>query len=425
MKSKKMMIITGLYAAGMFLCVHIASAQALYGWRGANRDGVYNEQGLLKSWSADGPQLLWETLDAGKGYSSPVVAGDRIYLTGLSEDGDREVFSAYSLEGKQIYRTTYGSPWTDSYSDSRTTPAIVGNRAYVISGMGEVACIHVPDGKLLWTVSGEQEFGRKQGRWGTSESPLVVDGKVIYTPGGSQTAMVAIDAATGKTVWQSETFDEMSAYVSPLLISHGGKQQIVGMTSGHVFGVNPNNGNIEWAFDDFSKGKKPEQGGKISTNTPLFKDGRIFVCNGYNDKSFMLELSDDASSVKLLWRNDVLDTHIGGFVLVDGTIYGSTWINNGQGKWAAVDWSTGETKYDMAWSGGKSKGAVISADNMLYCYDERRGTIGLVNANPEKFDVVSEFRITKGDGPHWAHPVICNSVLYVRHGTALMAYKIM
>ena len=61
---------------------------------------------------------------------------------------------------------------------------------------------------------------------------------------------------------------------------------------------------------------------------------------------------------------------------------------------------------------------------MLYCYDERQGALGLVNTNPEKFDVVSEFRITEGDGPHWAHPVICNGVLYIRHGNALMAYKI-
>jgi outer membrane protein assembly factor BamB len=408
----------------MCLCVQLMNAQPFQGWRGANRDGIYSESGLLKIWPEGGPQLLWETLDLGKGYSSPVIAGDRLYVTGLNEDGDREVFFAYSLDGKQIYRTVFGSPWKDSYTDSRTTPTVAGDKAYVVSGMGEIACIGISDGKIVWTVDGEREFGRKPGNWGTSESPLVFDGKVIYTPGGSATAMVALDAATGKTVWQTGTFDEISAYVSPLLIRHRGKRQIVGMTSGHVFGVNPDSGNIEWSFDDFAKDRKPEQGGKISTNTPLFRDGRIFVCNGYNDKSFMLELDGEASSVRLLWSNDVLDTHIGGFVLLDGIIYGSNWINNGQGNWTAVNWNTGETKYETAWSGGKSKGSIISAENMLYCYDERRGTVGLVNASPEKFDVVSEFRITKGEGPHWAHPVISDGVLYVRHGTALMAYKI-
>lgn len=111
-------------------------------------------------------------------------------------------------------------------------------------------------------------------------------------------------------------------------------------------------------------------------------------------------------------------------MLVDGILYGSNWINNNQGNWIAVNWETGETKYDTAWSGEKSKGSIITADGRLYCYDERRGAVGLVNPTPEKFDVISEFRITKGEGPHWAHLVINNGVLYMRHGTALMAYKI-
>ncbi|MDR2121083.1 MAG: PQQ-like beta-propeller repeat protein [Tannerella sp.] len=424
MKSKRLFKIIGACTVCTCLCAPLSNAQHFHGWRGAGRDGIYHETGLLKTWAENGPQLLWETLDAGKGYSSPVVAGDRLYITGLNDDNDREVFSAYTLDGKQLYRTTCGSPWNDSYIESRTTPTIVGDRAYVVSGMGEVACIAVADGKIIWTVNGEKEFARKQGNWGTSESPLVYDNKVFYTPGGDKTAMVALDAATGKTVWESKPFNEFSAYVSPLLINHKGKRQIVGMTSGHVFGVNPDNGNIEWAFDDFGGDRTPENGGKISTNTPLFKDGRIFVCNGYNDASFMLELNDDATSVKLLWRNSELDTHIGGFVLVNGIIYGSNWINNGNGNWVAVDWNTGETRYENTWTGGKSKGSIIAADNMLYCYDERRGTVGLVNPDPEKFDVVSEFRITKGEGPHWAHPVIHNGTLYVRHGSALMAYKI-
>jgi outer membrane protein assembly factor BamB len=424
MKSKKMIGIIGAGTLYMCLCMQGMNAQPSSGWRGVNRDGAYDGNGLPETWPKEGPPLLWETFDAGKGYSSPVIHGDRLYITGLNEEGDKEVFSAYSLDGKQIYRTTFGSPWTDSYADSRTTPSVAGDKAYVVSGMGEVVCIRISDGEIVWTTNGEQVFGRKTGAWGVSESPLVFDDKVIYTPGGPRTAMVALDTATGKTIWQTGTFDEMSAYVSPLLIRHKGKRQIVGMTSEHVFGVNPDNGAIEWAFDDFAKNRKPEQGGKISTNTPLFKDGRIFVCNGYNDPSFMLELNDDASAVRLVWSNDALDTHIGGFVLIDGIIYGSNWINNGQGNWVAVDWDTGETKYETAWIGGKSKGSVITAGKMLYCYDERRGTVGLVRADPEKFDIAGEFRITKGEGPHWAHLVIHDGVLYARHGTALMAYKI-
>ena len=406
------------------LCIGTSVAQPFCGWRGENRDGIYNEKGLLKSWEKEGPRLLWETSDAGKGYSSPVIDGDRLYVTGLNDDGDKETFSAYTLDGKKLYTVEYGSPWVDSYSDSRTTPTIVKDKAYVISGTGEIVCLNAADGSVAWKLDGGKSFEKKQGMWGTSESPLVFDDKIIYTPGGNQTTMVALDASNGKTIWKTKPLGHLSSYVSPLLINYNGKRQIVGMTDQCVFGVNPETGEMEWKFSEWAVDKKGERDQKISTNTPLFKDGKIFVCNGYNVNSFMLQLNDNATGVKKLWENSDLDTHIGGFVLVNGVIYGSNWLNNNNGEWVAVDWNTGATKYKMPWSGGKSKGSVIAAENMLYCYDERRGTIGLVKANPEKFDIVSEFRVTRGEGPHWAHPVINSGVLYTRHGTALMAYEI-
>ena len=111
-------------------------------------------------------------------------------------------------------------------------------------------------------------------------------------------------------------------------------------------------------------------------------------------------------------------------MLLDGLVYGSNWINNTQGNWGAVDWNTGETRYETDWGGGRSKGSIIAADDMLYCYDERRGTVGLVRPGAAKFDVVSTFRITRGEGPFWAHPVISGGRLYIRHGRALMAYAL-
>ncbi|MDR1155456.1 MAG: PQQ-binding-like beta-propeller repeat protein [Bacteroidales bacterium] len=396
-------------------------------WRGANRDGVYGETGLLKSWAEGGPQLLWETLETGKGYSSPAIAGNRLYVTGLDEDENKELFFAFTLDGTKIYETEYGTPWKESYSHARTTPAVVNGKAYVISGSGEIACIDTENGKIVWSVDGGTKFERKTGNWGTSECPLVFDNKVIYTPSGDQTTMVALNAETGETIWKSPALGDIGAYVSPMQISYKGKRQILGITGVNVIGVNPDSGTVEWSFNDW--GRKGDdaarpKAGKIAPNTPLYKDGCIFVSQGYDMGSFMLKLNDDLSGVSLVWRNADFDTHIGGYVLIDDIIYGSNWINNGQGNWIAADWNTGETKYNEAWSGGASKGAVITADNMLYCYDERRGTVGLVKAIPEKFDVVSSFRITRGEGPHWAHPVISEGVLYIRHGSALMAYKI-
>lgn len=399
------------------------NAQDQHGWRGPERDGIYPDTGLLKKWEEAGPKQLWETLDLGKGYSSPVIVDDYLYVTGMNEAEDKEIFSAYTLDGKKEYVIEYGSPWNKSFPDTRTTPTIVGKKAYVISGMGQVVCIDIKKGEIIWSVDGSERFGVKTGTWGVSESPLVFDNKVIFSPGGDQTAMVALNAKNGETIWKSEALEEICNYASPLLIEHNGKKQIVSITGKSVIGVDAENGEIMWSYDDWGHEAAERGREKISPNTPLYKDGNIFVSNGYNLNSFMLQLSDDGKSVSVLWKNDTLDTHLGGFVLVGNAIYGSNWLNNATGNWVAVDWNTGKTLYETSWE-GKGKGAIISADDMLYCYDEKRGYVGLVPANPEKFEVVSEFVITKGEGPFWAHPVINNGVLYIRHGNALMAYAI-
>lgn len=417
-------------------------AQTPYGWRGPTRDGIYPETGLLKSWPSSGPQLLWETLDIGKGYSSPVIVGDHLYITGMNEDETQEIFFAYTLGGEKIYEVTYGTPWNQTYPETRTTPAIEAGKAYVISGSGEIVCLDITNGDVVWKVDGGKIFERKTGNWGTSECPLVFDNKVIYTPSGEQTTMVALNAQTGETVWKSQPLGDAGAYVSPMLIAYKGKRQIIGSTGKSVIGVNPETGHIEWSFRDWGApprptppappassdtqrpGPPPEERPNIAPNTPLYKDGQIFFCHGYDIGSYMLQLNDDMTEVALVWKNNDLDTHHGGYILVDGIIYGSNWINNNQGNWVAVDWTTGETKWENPWSGGMSKGSIIYADGMMYCYDERRGGFALVRPSAEKFDIVSQFRITKGDGPHWAHPVINNGILYVRHGAAMMAYSI-
>ncbi|MBO7487197.1 MAG: PQQ-binding-like beta-propeller repeat protein [Bacteroidales bacterium] len=389
------------------------------GFRGPNRDGQFPESGLLKKWPDNGPQILWENVDLGKGYSSATVVGDRIYVTGMTEDQKQETFMALDKSGKILYTTAYGRPWKDSYPETRTSPTIHDGKAFVISGAGDVVCMDVKDGHIIWKVDGTATYKSTTGNWGTAECPLVFDGKVIYTPGGNTTTMVALDENTGKEIWKSRSLREARGYVSPTLIEWKGKKQIVGSTISSVIGVDPANGEIMWTFSDWGRG----QGDNIPPNSALFKDGKLFFSQGYDIGGHMLQLSDDMRSVKRIWKTDELDTHHGGYVLVNGVIYGSNWVNNNAGNWCAIDWETGKTLYSTAWS-GKGKGSIIYADGLLYCYDERRGTIGIVVPDGKEFKIVSEVRVNKGSGPFWAHLSIYDGVLYARHGEALIAYKI-
>ena len=395
------------------VCTGALAQVTPYGWRGPEHNGYYPDKGLLNEWPEAGPELVFETSDAGKGYSSPLVVGDRVYLTGL--------------KGEKQYTVSYGHPWKQSYPETRTTPAIVDGKAYVVSGMGEVVCIDISDGKILWQVDAGEKYARQTGMWGTSECPLVYDDKVIYTPCGQQTTMVALNRNTGEEIWKTRPIGEASGYVSPIMIEYKGKRQIVGSTNQTVIGVNPDNGEIEWTFDDWGPRHTGEQNGRgqnIAPNSALYKDGKIFFCHGYNINGFQLQLADDLKSVECVWRTETLDTHHGGYVLVNGKIYGSNWVNNNDGNWCCIDWETGETNYEEKWTGGAGKGSIIAADDKLFIYDERRGFVGLVNPTPEKFDVVSKFRIAQGSGPYWAHMHIDNGILYLRHGEYFAAYKI-
>ena len=415
---KKTLTLLALLAAATLATAQTAAPD---GFRGPKHDGRYPaETGLMKTWPAEGPAKLWENLEIGKGYSSPTVIGDKVYLTGMTEDEKTETFMALDQKtGKILYTTPYSPAWNQAYPETRTTPTIYKGKAYVVSGSGEVVCMDIADGKIVWKVNGAT-FGTETGRWGTAECPLVFDDKVIYTPGGNQTLIVALDAATGKEIWRSDSKGVKRSYVTPILVEWNGKHQIIGSGEGLLFGADPTNGKIQWTFA-FPSSNNFEN---ICPNSPLFKDGKVFFSQGYDANSYLLQLNPDMTEVTQVWNNTDLDTHHGGYVLVDGIIYGTNWVNNNSGNWLAVDWETGETLYNKAWEGGKGKGSIIYSDGLLYCYDERRGFIGIVAPDGKDFKTISEFRMDKGDGPFWAHLVIADGVLYARHGGALIAYKI-
>ena len=402
--------------------ISFSSDQDVTQFRGPNRDGIYSaESGLLKQWPEGGPQLLWENTDLVQGYSSPAVLSGTVYITGMNEDKTQEVFFAIDSTGKTLYQTPYGTAWKQAYPETRTTPTIVDGKAYVISGMGEIACINIADGSIVWQVDGTAKYGSTTGNWGTAECPLVVDNKVIYSPGGNQTTIVALDKETGAEIWKSRSLGEARNYVQPALITWNGKRQIVGATCNYYYGVDPETGEIQWSVNGWYPSAPWEN---ICPNGPIFKDGILIFSQGYGINTTAFKLADDLKSVSVAWKNDDLSTHHGGYVLVDGVVYGSNWVNNTSGNWVAVDFATGKTLYNEAWSGGKGKGSTVYADGMLYTYDERRGFVGLVRPTKDKFDVVSEFRITKGSGPYWSHIVISNGIMYVRHGEYLAAYKV-
>ncbi|MCK5175049.1 MAG: PQQ-like beta-propeller repeat protein, partial [Planctomycetes bacterium] len=187
-----------------------------------------------------------------------------------------------------------------------------------------------------------------------------------------------------------------------------------------IVGVDAENGNVLWKYDcDKYMGDARLRGNH--PNTPIYKDGYIYVTSGYDMGGVKLKISGDGMKVSQQWSDKNLDTHHGGVLLVDGFLYGSNWDGNPTGNWVCLDWETGKKQYEQKWKG---KGSIAYADGMLYCYEEKTGNVALVKAIPKGFNITSSFKVPLGEDQHWAHPVIFDGKLFIRHGDALMVYDI-
>jgi outer membrane protein assembly factor BamB len=387
------------------LFVHNSNAQEATAWRNGT-DGIYPASGLLDEWPAGGPEILWAYEELGQGHSSPVVTGGNIYATGMI-DGTGYLFK-FNMDGSLVYKKAYGPAYSESFYGPRGTPVIVGDKIYLMSGYGKLICMKESNAEKIWEVDMVKDLGGSVITWGYNETP-VVDGNVIYATPGGKNSVVALDRSNGKMLWSCPGKNELSAYCTPLLFSHNGRKILATHTESHLLGIDAKTGKLLWTH------KHPNQY-SVHANTPIYHDGGLFFFSGYGQGGGKLELSADGSSTDLAWTTP-LDSRIGGAVLIDGYIYGSGDNNR---EWRCIDWETGKDRWTDQELG---KGVTIAADGKLFGYSDR-GELALINVTPEKFDLVSKTRVTKGSEQHWPHPIIHNGVLYLRHGQALIAYKV-
>jgi outer membrane protein assembly factor BamB len=383
------------------------NAQEVLQWRGDDRTGVYKESGLLKQWPETGPALLWENNAIGNGYGSPIITRDRIFING-EIDSVCYLF-ALDLSGKQIWKSRIGEEWMTNYPGARTTPTLSGGLLYVETGLGMIACIDATTGNEKWSVDLMKDLHGRNNRFGLSESLLVDDHKVFCMTGGADTNMVALDRFTGKIIWRNNGLGQIPAYCSPLLIRLETRNILVTFSQKAMLAFDANDGKLLWSHAQ-------EGEGDVHINTPFYENGMIYYITGDGNGSVKLKLSAEGTSVTQVWRNAKCDNTMGAFVKVGDIIYTS-----GYGKrcYYSQDANTG----NIADSVKFDRGTVNYADGMLYFYNEK-GQVGLFKPVGAKMEMVSSFKVTKGTKAHFAHPVICKGVLYIRHGKSLLAYDI-
>lgn len=276
-----------------------------------------------------------------------------------------------------------------------------------------------PGCSMAWTKQ-RWNFSRNGIIKGVSESVLIVDDKILTTPCGETTTVIALDKMTGELIWKSESIGANRSNMSPIAIDHCGKKYFITAMQTHMMGVDVDNGEILWKYH-YNILSEEGDNHTILANTPVYKDSCLWISNGWDTRSVMLRIAPDGRSVSEEFVDQTFDNQNHGVVLLDGYIYGSNFTGRNDGKWLCMNWDTGEITWIADFH---NKGPILSADGMLYCMDEKRGNLALVEASSKEFKLKSSFKVKEGKGPFWARPAIYNDMLLVRHGDVLIAYKI-
>ncbi len=386
-------------------------------FHGPARDNKSAETGLLKTWPEGGPKLLWTTAGLGKGYSSVTVAGGRIYTAGKVEKQTR-VF-CLDMDGKVQWQAVNGDAWEASgrmrfavaYDGSRSTPTIDRDTVYHLGELGRLAAFNALDGKERWSVDFTKSFGAKIPKFGFSESVLIHGEDLICCPGSEKAFMVALDKKTGNVRWRTTGVPGTVGYSSAVLATIHGVEQVLAMGADVAFGVERTSGTLLWQVP--CKNQRSNNATDITVRENL-----IFLSTGYGKGSMLVKLkkAGDAFQPETVWENKKMDNHHGGVILLADHVYGSGHKAKG---WACLELMTGKETHIAP-----GKGSITFADDRLYCLDEK-GLVTLVQPLPAERKVVGSFQLPEGGkGAYWAHPVVCDGRLYLRHNDRLFAYDI-
>jgi outer membrane protein assembly factor BamB len=450
----------------------IASSSSLADWpqwQGPDRNAISQERGLLQEWPKGGPPLAWKIDKLGGGDSSPAIAAGRIF--GMSKRGDDEVVWALSeTDGSEVWVKPLGPAHSQRMPQGKEgpgcTPTVDGERLYVLGLGGNLACLQVKDGEIIWQRSLTTDFGGRVPTWSYRESPLIDGDKVICTPGGEEATLVALNKLTGETIWKSKVPDTPAggadgpggsggrsggpggrpggsggrsgrsgrgrggfggfggsgaAYASAIAIDFDGVRQYVQLTAKALVSVAASDGKFLWRYD------KPANRMGINCTTPLFHDGMVFASSAYGAGGGLVKLGKDtAGAVKAeeVYATGEMENHHGGVILIDGCLYGANGGNSG-GALACLDFQTGKVLWDQRESAGRrAKGSLALADGRLY-YRMENGTVVLIEPSPKQYIERGRFeQPDRSSKPAWAHPVVANGKLYIRDQDVLLCYDV-
>ncbi len=365
-------------------------------WRGPQRNGISAEKGWSSNWPKDGPAIVWKA-SVGLGFSSVSIANGRAVTMG-NADGQDTVFCLDAKSGKEIWKHSYPAELGDKFFEGGTTgtPTVDGGRAFTLSRWGDIFCFEADSGKIVWNRNLAKETGARVPAWGFGGSPAVHENMLLLNVGE---AGMALDKATGKTIWQSAQKD--AGYSTPLPVRENGKWVVLLGSEKSYLGVALQSGKERWRMKWLT-----EYG--VNASDPIPDGDRVFISSGYGKGAVLLKITEQAEP-EVIWKSKVLKTQLNTSVLLDDYLYGLDGDAGDDAPLKCVEYATGIEKWAYPHMG---TGGLIAADGKLIVTGSR-GELFIFAASSAEPKALARAQVM--GGKCWTAPVLANGLIYCRN----------
>lgn len=376
---------------------------------GPDRNAISTETGLKRSWTEEGPKVLW-TVPLAEGFGGPAVSDGKVYVLDRIS-GKQDVLRCIDLAtGKEEWTFTYDAPGKVGRPGSRTVPAIDGDFIYTCGTFGDVYCVDKNTHQAVWNKNIWKDFesGDKFPNWGISQNPLVYGNLLILASQTKEAGVVAYDKLTGSVRWVSPALPGSPGYVSPRIINIEGDDQLVMISAkGAVMGIDPETGKELWSYDGW-KCDIPVP------NVTEIGDGRIFITGGYKAGSAMIKLEKESEELTIteLYQTKDFGTHVHPPVLYKGHLYAHCTTNTRRDGMVCMD-IDGNVKWKTKRSPIFDKGGFILTDGLILSVDGRKGILYLIEPNPEGFKKLASAKLLDTN-QCWAPLALVDGKLLIR-----------
>ena len=424
----------------------LVSAQDWPQYLGPDRNSTSTQKGILRTWPADGPQILW-TADVGKGYGGPVIKNGKVYLLDRTDEVE-DILRCFDFSnGRELWKFSYPAPGTSMFPGSRSVPAVDGNYVYSCGHNGDLYCIDINTHRSVWNKNIWKDFGGDRlPIWAISQCPLIYKNLLLILSQAPEAGVVAYNKLTGDVVWKTPNLGN-ETYASPAIVKVAGEEHIamvisstnpighkeLPQTMGRIVGIRPLTGEILWEYNNWHNHIQVASAYDAG-------EGRVIVLGGYELGTAMIKVekkADGKYSVTELFRHNDFGDHTKPPILYNGYFYAQFSTNSKRDGLACMDMN-GKVMWKTMRKPLFDKGSMILVEGLLLATDGRQ-TLYLIEPDPSGFKPLASADLLKtgstgsndqiesrigGSTQNWAPLALAEGKLLLRDQTRLICVKI-